>query len=578
MPREIDTRDPDDYVRLRLLADDLPSGAQEVPGGITAQALAIAAFTHATEGAEQSQPIVFIPDRSAQTDLSGGNTVHLYQHHNGIGVFGGEQTVGFAPGGAADHTQARVVAAAQPPEFSLEITAEQAVVIAARHVAAPDDSDDTGSDDLDEHVPERPLDLSGFYPKVLSVFDSLPELPTVFEPGPFAEPVTAHLVWFPFRKGLRLAWEISLTLPRAESAFQVVVGSDDGTILYAKELVQFAARGNVYMVNPGQSRERVDFPRPWSAYDVAVPSELVEGPADWVSDGRTEGDTATAFFSETNLTVGGSLVDGVVTFDPADPLGPDQQVVNAFYGACYMHDLMYLLGLRRLTWGRVRVSVSSEAVEGTANWLRGKLTFGPKTASGRHSALDMTVVFHEYMHGVSSGLVGGGMVTAPLLDSQSAGMGEGWGDYVACTLTGATAFGGWTANDPGKGLRRFAYDAHFPVEQATFGILPHLRKYEIGELWCAFLLDVARRVGRRLALQLVIEGMKGLISNPSLLDARNNILLMLDRMRAAGRLTAREHDVVQSGIWAAAARFGMGVGAKSKGASLQGIVPDTSVP
>ena len=169
------------------------------------------------------------------------------------------------------------------------------------------------------------------------------------------------------------------------------------------------------------------------------------------------------------------------------------------------------------------------------------------------------------------------MVPNPLVGPQSRGMGEGWGDYVACIVTGRTVVGGWTTGDFDRGLRRFPYDEAFPVEEANFGVIANLKTYEIGELWCAFLLDMTRRIGRRLGLQLVVEGMKGLLSNPSLLDGRNNLLVKVDRLRSAGNLTPHEHEAARSAIWAAAARFGMGVGALSSGASHSGIVADTSV-
>jgi extracellular elastinolytic metalloproteinase len=592
MSREIDVRNPDDYVRFTLGADELPFGAQEQPGGFTERALALAELTTDVAGAKATQPIRFNVDPSVGTDVSGGGTVHLHQHHGGIDVFGAEQVVGFAPGGSIDHTQARLVAAAKPPEFSLEITSDRAVVIAAEHVAASDDAVDTGVDHFGQEIGVQPLDVSGLRPEPISVFTHLPELPTVFEPGPFAEPVRANLVWFPLAKSLRLAWDIALTLPRQEGAFQVIVAADDGQVLFSTQVMLFAAgRGNVYVVDPTRPREKVDFPRPWSAYDFDVPAALPERPPDWVGDGRTEGNTVIAFLQETHRPVNGSLTDGSAAFDPADAFGEDQRIVNAFYGACSMHDLMYMLGFREadgnyqedtqfggLPGHRVKVAVSTGTVMNLSSWWNGTIWLGLRAGTPRHTALDMTIVFHEYTHGVSVRLVGGARATRPLTGSQSRGMAEGWSDYVACTVTGATVVGGWTTDNPSTGLRRFAYDEHFPVEKANFGIIATLKQYEIGELWCAFLLEMNRRIGPRLGMQLVIEGMKGLMSNPSLLDGRNNMLLTLGRMRSAGRLTAEDHDAAKAGIWASSAKFGMGVGARSNGDSLDGIVADTSIP
>ena len=50
----------------------------------------------------------------------------------------------------------------------------------------------------------------------------------------------------------------------------------------------------------------------------------------------------------------------------------------------------------------------------------------------RHTAFDSDVVYHEFMHGVTTRLVGGGLNPHSLDNLQSGGMGEGWGDYVSC--------------------------------------------------------------------------------------------------------------------------------------------------
>jgi extracellular elastinolytic metalloproteinase len=102
--------------------------------------------------------------------------------------------------------------------------------------------------------------------------------------------------------------------------------------------------------------------------------------------------------------------------------------------------------------------------------------------------------------------------------------------------------------------------------------------HDIGELWCATLMEVNRRIGRELALPLVVDGLKLSPANPSFLDMRDAILAALDAKRDAGQLGDDEHASAHAGLWGAFARFGMGVGARSDGASLEGIVADDSVP
>ncbi|MFG2339519.1 M36 family metallopeptidase [Streptomyces yangpuensis] len=282
-------------------------------------------------------------------------------------------------------------------------------------------------------------------------------------------------------------------------------------------------------------------------------------------------------------------------FNPADPQGVDQRVLNAFYGTCLMHDLTYLLGFREpngsyqdgvvsalgLPSGPVKVEVHPAPILNTAHWWNlGSIPImrlGPDRNTGRHSALDMTIVIHEYMHGVSSRLVGGGAIRSPLLEAQSRGMGEGWGDYVACVVLDTSLIGQWLTNDD-RGLRPFPYDEDFPADKISFSTLSTLSTYEIGSLWCAVLLEMNRRIGANLSLQLVIESMKGLPANPSLLDGRDELLLTLDDLRDNGALTVAGHASAKTGIWAAFVAFGMGTGASSQGPSVFGAVADDSVP
>jgi subtilisin-like proprotein convertase family protein len=87
-----------------------------------------------------------------------------------------------------------------------------------------------------------------------------------------------------------------------------------------------------------------------------------------------------------------------------------------------------------------------------------------------------------------------------------------------------------------------------------------------------------RNIGAATGVQLVVDALKLTPANPSFLDARDAILAALDAMRSAGKLTAGEHDLARRGIWKAFAKFGMGPGAQSNGASLSGIVADFNLP
>src|SRR5205823_13683695 len=180
-------------------------------------------------------------------------------------------------------------------------------------------------------------------------------------------------------------------------------------------------------------------------------------------------------------------------------------------------------------------------------------------------------------HGVTTRLVGGPTNSQALEAPQSSGMGEGWSDYFACTITNRAVIGAWVKNQPG-GIRGFPYDSNFPDNFGNLGTGRYTEKHNIGEIWCATLMEMNRKIGTILGLQLVVDALKLSPTNPSLLDMRDAILAALDDMLAANRFTSSEYDQIRRAIWAVFARFGMGLDARSNGPSLEGIVASSKTP
>lgn len=581
MSKELDQRGPEAYLAFTVKGEELPLGAQLDSGTSVQRALAVARITSEVLGARRSsEPFEFSPSPEGPPNRAGATTVHLDQQVRGIPVFQAGQSVRFSRSGEVRRTQARLVDRAGSFEVSLKVTASAAFVTAARHVTATDDG----------------ADGTTLFPEILASFPQLPSQPTVFARGPFTDPVTAHLTWFPGAEELRLAWDLVIGVSEQEGAFRILVDAHDEKVLFCGQLVPAAtSRGSVFQFNPGTPRTVVNFPLSWQSYGLTVPADLPPAPPDWVADTGTTGYAATSGVGSSGPPLVGPVVDGVVTFNPANPQDQDQQVLNAFYGACFMHDLTYLLGFRESEGnyqegsagtaghpaGRVKVEVRSQPIQGLAHWWPlgsvPTIRLGPKTETGRHTALDMSIVFHEYMHGVSTRLVGGGTKPHPLQEQQSRGMGEGWGDYVACTILDSPIFGEWVSGSA-QGLRRFPYDDDFPADQIGFGTLGTLRLYDIGSLWCAVLLRMNRAIGRGLGLLLVLESMKNLAADPSLLDGRDELLLVLDDLRDSGEMPTADHAAAKKGIWDAFAAFGMGVGANCQGPSVIGAVADSTVP
>ncbi len=321
-------------------------------------------------------------------------------------------------------------------------------------------------------------------------------------------------------------------------------------------------------------------------------------PDTWVTSNQATGNSTFAHLGSAGATITGTTSNGVVTFDPADATGDDQKVLNIFYYCCYMHDVSYLLGFREgdgnfqqdnlgrggTALDRVDARSWPAAVFGTANMntpVDGSsptMNMGLVTSTNRHTAFDSTVVFHEFTHGISNRLVGGPMNVHALDDPQSGGMGEGWSDYVACTINDVVILGNWVLNNT-AGIRGFPYDSNFPDHFGKLGTGRYNGSdpHNIGEIWAATLMEMNRRTERHFGFQLVMDAFKLTPANPSMLGARDAILLALDGLKAAGRINENQRAGAWQGIWSAFVKFGMGPQAASNGAQLTGIVADFSL-
>jgi hypothetical protein len=221
----------------------------------------------------------------------------------------------------------------------------------------------------------------------------------------------------------------------------------------------------------------------------------------------------------------------------------------------------------------------------------------------RDSALDQEVLIHELTHGLSNRLHGN---ASGLYFTQARGLGEGWSDFYARALLstadedvdGIYPAGGYLTKNLGAigtdnyyyGIRRFPYAVkttvgpngkpHNPLTFAdidptkinlTDGAYPPnpisvysypAGEHNIGEVWCMALLEVRARLIKRLgfdagnqrALQLVTDAMKLDPINPTLLQARDSILV-------ADCAAFNGEDELD--IWAGFATRGMGYSAKT---------------
>jgi extracellular elastinolytic metalloproteinase len=191
-----------------------------------------------------------------------------------------------------------------------------------------------------------------------------------------------------------------------------------------------------------------------------------------------------------------------------------------------------------------------------------------------------------------------------LIEEQSVAMGEGWSDYFALTINNfpgtreRLVIGSWVTGRE-SGMRQRPYDARYP---GTFGDigkgtgqvggtgtadLSYQEVHDVGEIWCAALMQVTRGVGAalgssergyRLTWQAVVDGLKMTPRNPSFLTARDAVLRAFRSMKGTGRLPEGEYPAVRLAAWEAFARFGMGFDASCPSATFKGCRSGTALP
>ena len=305
----------------------------------------------------------------------------------------------------------------------------------------------------------------------------------------------------------------------------------------------------------------------------------------------------------------------------------DAATVQLFYWDNWMHDALYRFGFTEAAGnfqmdnfgrgGLASDAVQADAQDGlnlndaqhfnNANMSVPPDGYAPRmqmfvfdgAAPGRDGSLDAGIVLHEYTHGLSGRLVGGGAGIDALA---TAGMGEGWSDFYALALLADPAadvdgtypmgsyvayhgFGTTFDENYYYGIRRYPYCTDTNKNPLTFADIdpwkasahdgvprnPLLGPFRAdmanevhsqGEVWCMMLWEMRANLirkhgpeaGNSLVLQLVTDGLKLSPPNPNFVQARDAILLA-DRMWSGGADAAE--------IWSAFAKRGLGFNAKA---------------
>lgn len=289
----------------------------------------------------------------------------------------------------------------------------------------------------------------------------------------------------------------------------------------------------------------------------------------------TRGNNVDAFDANTNYRPdgGGTLEFTGYPFNQVYTGGnqyEDASITNLFYLNNTIHDVAHTYGLNEAAGNFQENNYGNPGNGGdsvNANAQIGQFcnaTFGtPPDGSNptmnmyicgdRDGDFDNLVVFHEYGHGVSNRLTGGGNNTSCLGNSEQ--MGEGWSDYLGAVLTiepgdtgvdsrgvGTYLFG---ESAGGPGIRPFPYSTDLGVNPHTYDDIGSVSvPHGVGSVWAQMLWevtwslidtygfdadihnfngDIALDGGNVMALALVMEGMKLQVCNPGFVDGRDAI-------------------------------------------------------
>lgn len=189
---------------------------------------------------------------------------------------------------------------------------------------------------------------------------------------------------------------------------------------------------------------------------------------------------------------------------------------------------------------------------------------------------DNGIIAHEYTHGISNRLTGGGDNTNCLFGAEQ--MGEGWSDWFGMMLTLDTNFvdrgiGTYATGQPtnGDGIRPARYSPNTALNNFTYASTNFANQtsqpHGIGFVWATMLWDMTLKLieqdgfdpniytgtgGNNIAMQLVTDGLKLQPCGPGFVDGRDAILLA-DSINYGG--------ANQCLIWEAFAARGLGYSA-----------------
>lgn len=352
----------------------------------------------------------------------------------------------------------------------------------------------------------------------------------------------------------------------------------------SKFLDSFGVSYNSLLIR-GQSKWGINDPDEAVAYDsprevITNPWDLAESPLTWLNDGTetydsTQGNNAIAQanpegevcivndqcyldnYQATSSTYEFEYPYNTSIVDPASYY--DASTTQLFYTVNTYHDLLYTLGFTETAYnfqidnldlggtGSDFAILSAQDGSGTnnANFAtppdgkpgRMRMYLWTESTPERDAAFEAGVVLHEYTHGLSNRLTGGGSNTGCLSGTEDGGMGEGWSDFMATAIRIKTtdtrdtdySMGAWVYNNE-AGIRAYLYSTSLDTNPYTYASVNSLSEvHAIGTVWATILYEVLWNLidkygitadaqptfdadgvptdGRYLAMKLIVDGL-----------------------------------------------------------------------
>ena len=335
------------------------------------------------------------------------------------------------------------------------------------------------------------------------------------------------------------------------------------------------------------------------------PEDTTASPSGWLNDGtttytNTQGNNIISYKSSTSGTTAQSSSGQFVytwssTTAPTTTVNVDVARTNAFYVGNTIHDIAYRYGFTEAAYNfqknnfgkggsgndRVQISVQDSSGTNNANFAtppdgqsgQMRMFLWTITSPQRDGAIENDIVIHEYTHGITNRMTGGGTGRC-LQTTEAGGMGEGWSDAFADWNAQSSAtvadfkLGEFVYN---KNIRTKPYSTSATTNNLRYSSIKALNEvHNIGEVWANMLHNVyaalvaqygwsatarttpTSTAGNAVYLHLFIDALALQPCNPTFTSARD-AWIQADANRYGGANKCL--------LWKAFASRGLGVGA-----------------